>query len=66
MRLSDICRLDGCEQPHHRRYSHIADGVRYDFCCESHQLSHIAAYRTKQFALRRGPATRPEAEHAHA
>lgn len=51
MRLSDQCALDGCTEPHYRRFSHIEDGhTRMNFCCEQHQIQHLAALRRKRYA----------------
>lgn len=64
-RLSDICHLDGCDAPHHRRFSHIVDNRRYYFESEACQMEHIHRTRQKQFALRKEELERREYGSAH-
>jgi hypothetical protein len=53
MRLSDICFHPTCTEPHFRRFSHIVDGHRRDFCCETHYMADIQATRARQLLRRR-------------
>lgn len=66
MRLSDVCRLEGCNCAHHRAFSHIIENHRYYFCSEAHQLEHIQQMRQRQFAIRKEQLERRQYGQAHA
>ena len=50
MRLSDKCRLDGCEQPHLRKAVHMVGTHKYYYCSDDHQVRDL----TKQIESGKG------------
>lgn len=52
LRLSEMCCLDGCEEPSFHVHSHIIKTTRYSYCTTQHQIQALRKQRLSASAYR--------------